>query len=335
MAGEIPNDNILQNLKNSLLSTALAVGEAVVPVLTTSKFADKGVLTPQEFVEAGDFLVSKCPAWQWSAGDADKRRPYLPEKKQFLVTRGVPSRCRVRALERDVEGDDTDVGEGWLATSNAHVSSTAGDYEDVDAAAKGLSALGVSSPPAAAKAPPLAAPPQDEEDEDYIDLDSFEDAALASGDASTATASASTSAATTKSAAPAPAAAAAAAATSSILRTRTYDLSITYDKYYQVPRMWLFGYDETGRPLAPSAVFEDISSDHANKTATIEPHPHMALQCASVHPCRHASVMKKLFDGMGTDKATGAPRVDLAIMVFLKFMQSIIPTIEFDLNAFL
>lgn len=30
----------------------------------------------------------------------------------------------------------------------------------------------------------------------------------------------------------------------SILPTRTYDLSITYDKHHQTPRMWLFGYDE-------------------------------------------------------------------------------------------
>lgn len=29
-----------------------------------------------------------------------------------------------------------------------------------------------------------------------------------------------------------------------IIRTRTYDLHITYDKYYQTPRLWLFGYDE-------------------------------------------------------------------------------------------
>lgn len=29
-----------------------------------------------------------------------------------------------------------------------------------------------------------------------------------------------------------------------ILQTRTYDLYITYDKYYQTPRLWLFGYDE-------------------------------------------------------------------------------------------
>lgn len=29
-----------------------------------------------------------------------------------------------------------------------------------------------------------------------------------------------------------------------IVQTRTYDLHITYDKYYQTPRLWLFGYDE-------------------------------------------------------------------------------------------
>lgn len=29
-----------------------------------------------------------------------------------------------------------------------------------------------------------------------------------------------------------------------ILHTRTYDISITYDKYYQTPRVFLFGYDE-------------------------------------------------------------------------------------------
>ena len=28
------------------------------------------------------------------------------------------------------------------------------------------------------------------------------------------------------------------------ITTRTYDLSITYDKYWQTPRMWLCGYDE-------------------------------------------------------------------------------------------
>ncbi len=39
-----------------------------------------------------------------------------------------------------------------------------------------------------------------------------------------------------------------------IERTRTYDLSITYDKYYQTPRMFLFGWDEERQPLAAEQV---------------------------------------------------------------------------------
>ncbi|KFG36920.1 putative autophagy-related protein 3 atg3, partial [Toxoplasma gondii p89] len=29
-----------------------------------------------------------------------------------------------------------------------------------------------------------------------------------------------------------------------IVAARSYDLSITYDKYFQTPRIWLFGYSE-------------------------------------------------------------------------------------------
>lgn len=32
--------------------------------------------------------------------------------------------------------------------------------------------------------------------------------------------------------------------TGGILQTRTYDMYITYDKFYQTPRLWLFGYNE-------------------------------------------------------------------------------------------
>jgi hypothetical protein len=30
------------------------------------------VLTPEEFVAAGDLLVDKCPSWSWEAGDPAK-----------------------------------------------------------------------------------------------------------------------------------------------------------------------------------------------------------------------------------------------------------------------
>lgn len=29
-----------------------------------------------------------------------------------------------------------------------------------------------------------------------------------------------------------------------VIRSRSYDIHITYDKYYRTPRVWLFGYDE-------------------------------------------------------------------------------------------
>lgn len=57
--------------------------------------------------------------------------------------------------------------------------------------------------------------------------------------------------------------------------TRSYDISITYDKYYQTPRVYLFGYNERRSPLTPQEVMEDIMQDYANKTVTIESHPHL------------------------------------------------------------
>src|SRR5215471_1242905 len=43
------------------------------------------------------------------------------------------------------------------------------------------------------------------------------------------------------------------------VRTRTYDLYITYDKYWRCPRLWLFGYTALGAPLPIHAIMEDIS----------------------------------------------------------------------------
>jgi ubiquitin-like-conjugating enzyme ATG3 len=44
---------------------------------------------------------------------------------------------------------------------------------------------------------------------------------------------------------------------------------------------------------------DDVSADHAQKTVTIEPFPHSSsLSIASVHPCKHSSVMKKVIERM-------------------------------------
>ena len=102
------------------------VAASLTPVLKDSALQERGVLTPEEFVRAGDNLVYRCPTWAWSAGDARYRKPYLPADKQYLITRNVPCSQRVRDLDRSCLSDkvlvlDGDGGEGlgddntWVA----------------------------------------------------------------------------------------------------------------------------------------------------------------------------------------------------------------------------
>ncbi len=35
-------------------------------------------------------------------------------------------------------------------------------------------------------------------------------------------------------------------------------------------------------------ILEDVSEEHARKTITVDPHPHLNISAASIHPCRHA-----------------------------------------------
>jgi len=107
-----------------------------------------------------------------------------------------------------------------------------------------------------------------------------------------------------------------------VLRTRTYDLYITYDHFYRTPRVWLSGYDEQMKPLQPEQVFEDISADHAHKTVTFDEFPHMpGVQMAYIHPCKHASVMKKIIARQMENAGSAANiQVEQYLILFIKFM---------------
>lgn len=77
------------------------------------------------------------------------------------------------------------------------------------------------------------------------------------------------------------------------VHTRTYDLYICYNKYYQTPHIFLIGFDENRKMLNMEQMFEDVSQDNAKKTVTMESHPHLGLSLLAVHPCRHSDLMKK------------------------------------------
>ncbi|KAJ1568511.1 E2-like enzyme [Nowakowskiella sp. JEL0078] len=309
-----------------------SVREYYSPLLKSSKFKETGVLTAEEFVLAGDFLVFKCPTWSWSAGDPAKRRDYLPADKQYLITRNVPCLKRVKDVEygeqdqereilvrvgEEILGDDLDDDDTWIATYHSGSTTALADGEGSSAVEREIAEI------------------QDEDEDmqqivtntekliiqentsdeipnldDIPDMDDFVDLGVEEEDPAVLAHDVVDG--------------------DKILRTRTYDLSITYDKYYQTPRVWLFGYDEGRRPLTSKQIFQDISQDHAKKTVTIEQHPHENVSLASVHPCKHGNVMKKIIDHLVENGKENELRVDQYLFLFLKFMSAVLPTIDYD-----
>ena len=62
---------------------------------------------------------------------------------------------------------------------------------------------------------------------------------------------------------------------SSSSNRRTYKISITYDFYYNTPRLWIQGTNSNNKPLSEAEIYEDIMSDYKGKTVTMEKHPHL------------------------------------------------------------
>lgn len=79
---------------------------------------------------------------------------------------------------------------------------------------------------------------------------------------------------------------------------RNYTLYVMYSTYYRTPRLYLSGYTSDSTPLEPTKMMEDIVGDYKDKTVTLESFPFVSsgLRMASIHPCKHAPVMKNLLD---------------------------------------
>jgi len=249
-------------------------------------------------------LTAKCRTWTWEGGDPAKAFNYLPPDKQYLMTRRVPCTRRAREVEGfEVDevvlgGDDADGG--WAMTVSDGVEQEAVEEEIPD-----LDAVPEVEPEAAGDA--------DEDSEDDIpDIEDFDDNNLVAEDAGALPAGADED--------------------DNVMKTRTYDLYITYDQYHQTPKVYLQGYSEDGQILTPEQTFEDIASDYVHKTVSIETHPHLPIVTAYIHPCRHAEVMKRLISMM--KEGSGASiRADQSLFLFLKFISSVIPTIQYDFTA--
>ncbi|XP_026819892.1 ubiquitin-like-conjugating enzyme ATG3 [Rhopalosiphum maidis] len=324
----------MQNIINNVKGTALGVAGLLTPVLKESKFKDTGVVTPNEFVTAGDHLVHTCPTWEWACGDECKIKSYLPKDKQYLITRNVPCLRRYKQienyeiLENIVELDEGN--EGWVETHHFDSSllsfnekiSEISHEENNEGQNNGNQDSNImihenqiiKTCNFYTKNNSIA---DDDDEGEAIDMDAFVESGLLEDDSATVYSTQKERKQLTST------------STDEILKTRTYDLHITYDKFYQTPRLWIYGYNEDKKPLSVEEIYEDVSQDYAKKTVTMESHPHIpGPLMASIHPCKHAKVMKKLIKMM--TKRRKHLKVHMYLIIFLKFVQSAIPTIDYD-----
>ena len=351
----------MQNLIHTFIDP---LRDRFAPLNHTSNFRSTGQLTPEEFLLAGDFLVYKFPSWSWSdAASPSQRVSYFPAGKQYLVTRGVPCRRRIKNADfaGDADGEEQvvrdmlqgpggeagDADDGWLKAGGSGGMDKSAELRMRDV--RNIDERGEVGEKEVEEEEDIPDMEDEEDDEEAI----IRDTAGGKGDDG----------------------------------LRTYTLYITYTPYYRTPRLYLSGYDAaTNQPLPPLSMMEDIVGDYKDKTVTLEDFAFTSppIKTASVHPCKHASVMKVLLDradaalklrmqklkhgekpssaGMeglvdqtagleikdkGKAKEGGeaewdvisdadkgedevAIRVDQYLVVFLKFMASVTPGIEHD-----
>ncbi|ODQ65791.1 hypothetical protein NADFUDRAFT_24471 [Nadsonia fulvescens var. elongata DSM 6958] len=314
--------------------------EYLTPISHTSTFRQTGEITPDEFIQAGDYLVDKFPTWAWGSVSPSKCKDFLPADKQYLVTKHVPSHIRASSFDggvnEGVEGNldqEVEDEEGWTSTfnnwSSNHRSSQGRDQSPPQSSSidiGGEQDIDIG----------LEEEDLEEEDTDAVAILPYSNSAL--GQSS----------------------------------NRAYNLYIAYSTSYRVPKMYLSGFNADGAPLSPEQMFEDIIGEYKQKTVTIEKAPFLEdITVISIHPCRHANVMKVLLDRTAAklkdeqlikeedvtrdianlgladkfhdsnedewEEVSSAVsdvektiRVDQYLVVFLKFISSVTPGIEHD-----
>ena len=89
--------------------------EQMTPLLQVSQWEDNAKLTANEFVSAGDYLISNDPTWKWATStDNDKAYEvdYLPSSKQYLYN---------ESLNRSIIDSNSEFNNQWCLTESEEV----------------------------------------------------------------------------------------------------------------------------------------------------------------------------------------------------------------------
>ena len=255
---------------------------------TVDNFETLGTITPDQFILSGDLLTSKCKTWTWESGEKSKQFSYLPSHKQFLMSRNCPCINRVKDME-NFKSDLMDVNDD----NGDEWSLTISDETNNNMNEKNIDDI-----------PDIDNINDNDIDNDNLISDDDDDFCLIDDDDEQ----------TLKD--------------DNIIRTRSYDIYITYDQYHQCPKVYIQGYSQNGIILTPEQMYLDISKDYLHKTVSVEMHPHLSIYTIFIHPCRHAEIMKKFISVLKNSK--NDIKAEQCLFLFLKFVSSVIPTINYD-----
>ena len=77
-------------------------------------------------------------------------------------------------------------------------------------------------------------------------------------------------------------------------KLRLYVLYITYDFSYNIPRIWIKGYDYNNKPLIFDEIKDDINSNFILKNYSIEFQPFNGIKCFTIAPEGYALSLKEM-----------------------------------------
>lgn len=286
---------MVDKFKNIIGDTYRDIAKGFMTVLKESRFYEEGVLTPEEFTNAGDYLTTRCPTWKWCSNkNGITSVEYLDKNKQFLITT-VPCLERAKSMNTELFKEET-VESDWLDTTYTDNKSKnhGEDLIEIDISNMDLNENQVKVNVINTK-------------EDYLDM-GIEHIS----DINTAVEGEPIIIEVVE----------------SFKKSRTYEVTITYDFYYRVPRMWLTGYGELNELLSDDEIKQDIMLDYIDKTVTLEKHPNTGIKSVSIHPCRHSILLKKMISNF--EKVGKKLDAEKSIVLFLKFLSSVVPTIKYD-----
>jgi ubiquitin-like-conjugating enzyme ATG3 len=277
--------------------TTLYSSENLLSISKDSKLLVDGTLTPAEFVIAGDYLCQHFPQWKWNKPEEKSRTSkFLPEDKQYISCLRVICKKRVKHLDEHMEQFiEDDQNTDWtIAPTQKELKLKQPDNnklgEDVGEV--------------------------DDEYDPFAGLDDIHDEDWTNmiNEANDTTIATKTQAISDY--------------VSKAYLHRFYDISITYDLYYKVFRLWLRGYNFCGAELSKEEIYEDAIQSYRSNTFTHDSHPYTGLATAAIHPCKHADALKNII----TEHIENGKEfnVEYSLIYFFNMISVVTPTVEYD-----